>query len=139
MVETDFGWQLDTQQVGEWLCVRLGWQDEAEIDVLMSRLWTVLRERDAYRLVLDLDQVKMLSSQVIGHLIRLEQQIVLQGGLLRLSGLSPEQLDALELFLSRLGRSFRCFPNREAALRGLERPRPGGDVATPETSRDFGP
>jgi anti-anti-sigma regulatory factor len=126
MVQTDFGWQLDTQQVGEWLCVWVRREDEAEIDVFMSRLWTVLRERHAYRLVLELDEVKVLSSRLIGHLIRLEQQIALQGGLLRLSGLSPEHLDALELFVSRLGRSFRCFPNREAALRGQECPRPGG-------------
>jgi hypothetical protein len=49
----------------------------------MSRLWTALRERHAYRLVLDLDEVKMPSSLLIGHLIRLEQQIALQGGLLR--------------------------------------------------------
>jgi hypothetical protein len=125
MAETDFGWELDTQQVGEWLCVRVTRQDqdEAEIGVFMSRLWTVLQERHAYRLVLELDEIKKLSSLLIGHLIRLEQQIAVQGGLLRLSGLSPHHLDALELFVSRLDRRFLCFPNREAALRDQERPR----------------
>jgi anti-anti-sigma regulatory factor len=127
MVETVPGWKLDIRQIGEWLCVRITGprQDDTELDACMSRLWTIVQKRQAYRLVLELDELKRLTSPVIGHLIRLEQQLTLQGGLLRLSGLSPQLQDVLNTFVSRLERRFRCYPNREVALRSEDAPAPG--------------
>jgi hypothetical protein len=44
MVQTDFGRELDTQQVGEWVCVRVTGQDQAEAEIgeFMCHLWAAL-------------------------------------------------------------------------------------------------
>ena len=54
-----------------------------------ERLWHLLEQHFTYRLVLEMDQAAVLTSEIIAQLIHLQKRICEHGGTLRLCGLSP--------------------------------------------------
>jgi anti-anti-sigma regulatory factor len=120
MLETASGWRLDVEEEGGWLFVgiRHPSRETFEMYDLAQRVWSIVEEHHVYRLVLELDEIAMLDSLLLGQLIRLEQELAVQGGVLRLSGLSPRQQEVLTLFGSHLGQRLVGYSNREQAVRG---------------------
>ena len=105
----------------DWLFVRLH-PDKAHLDDVADRLWTLLNKHFIHRLVLEMDEVDFLPSQLIGQLIMLQKRVLQHDGALRLCGLSPSCAEALHL--CRLDQALPSFACREDAVRGCQGTKP---------------
>lgn len=101
----------------DWLIVELHPTDEP-YDNIADRLWTLLNQHFVYRLVLEMEYVDFLPSQLMGQLVMLHKRVLKHGGALRLCGLSPECVEALHI--CRLDQALPHFMTREEAVRGQE-------------------
>lgn len=116
------GWELDVQRGPGWLLVKVRSPDESPTEPpLADGLWELLERHFTYRLVLELDQVKMLDSYLIGQLVRLYRLVREHNGVMRLCGLSPYNLRVLHT--CQLGDRFLPYHDREEAVMGCCRPR----------------
>lgn len=115
------GWELDVQRGPGWLLVRISNSDAAPTEPpLADALWELLQRHFTYRLVLELDQVKILNSYLIGQLVQLCRRIRQRDGVMRLCGLSPYNVRVLRS--SRLDDRFLPYRDREEAVMGCRRP-----------------
>jgi len=80
-----------------------------------------LERHFTYRVVLELDQVSVLNSHLIGQLVQLYRRIRQHDGVMRLCGLSPYNLEVLRT--CRLEDRFLPYRDREEAVMGGSRPR----------------
>jgi anti-anti-sigma factor len=112
------GCELDVERGPDCLLVRLRNIDLAESDVLplSERLWQLLQQHFTYRLVLELDEVEVLSSYLIGQLLDLYQRIEQHDGVMRLCGLSPNNRRVLHQ--CHLDERFRPYGDRKDAVLG---------------------
>ncbi len=101
----------------DWLIVQLTPTDEP-FDNLADRLWSLLNQHFVYRLVLEMDYVDFLPSQLMGQLVMLHKRVLKHGGALRLSGLSPQCIDAIHV--CRLDQALPHFSTRSEAVHGEE-------------------
>lgn len=117
------GWELDVDRGPDWLLVKIKSldADATENPPLSANIWSLLERHFTYRLVLELDQVKVLNSYLIGQLVRLYKLIRQHDGVMRLCGLSPYNLRVLRT--CRLEDRFRPYHDREEAVMGRCRPR----------------
>lgn len=99
----------------DWLFVRLR-PGASEMDDLASQLWALLNKHFIYRLVLEMDEVEYLPSQMMGQLVMLQKRVLQHDGALRLCGLSPQCSEALHL--CRLDRALPVFDCRADAVYG---------------------
>ncbi len=91
------GWELKVDRGPGWLWVKIE-RPEAYCDdtpPLADEVWTQLERHFVYRLVLELDDVEILDSYLLGQLISLDKRIRGHGGLLRLTGVSPLNREVL--------------------------------------------
>ena len=91
MLASIAGCELDVERGPDWLWVsvrNLG-VDPAVAPSLADELWVLAQKHFIYRIVLELDQVKVLNSHLIGQLIQLYRRVREHDGVLRLCGLSP--------------------------------------------------
>lgn len=111
------GWMADVQRGPDWLFVRLASdaRDAHDAEIAES-LWEVLRRHLTHRMVIQLDEVPLLTSGVLGQLVALGERIKQSGGMLRLCGLSPAAREALRA--SQLDRLLPCYEDRTAAVMG---------------------
>lgn len=118
MLDVAHGWTVDVDRGPDWLFVRLHGptSGSTEGNELAEMLWNLLRQHFTNRLVLDLDDLPILKSQLIGQLVLLYKRIHADGGLMRLCGLSAGNQDALRV--CRLGDRFPSYRNREDAVMG---------------------
>jgi anti-anti-sigma factor len=97
--------------------------ETADVEVeLAEQVWQLLEQNFTRRVVLELDQVRSLTSHLIGQLIALQERVSTEGGLMRICGLSA----ANEAVLSQcgvLGR-FTCYGTRPDAVMGYRPPQP---------------
>ncbi|HBO43452.1 MAG TPA: hypothetical protein DD670_05885 [Planctomycetaceae bacterium] len=98
MLVTTKGCDLDLSRGPDWLFVRLKNLDPdcPEADALADRIWSLLENHLTYRLVLELDDIEVLRSILIAQLIKLRRRILEHEGVIRLSGLSPDNREVLE-------------------------------------------
>ncbi len=91
------GCELDVERGPEWLLVRVRNLDltDSEATPLAERLWSLLQQHFTYRLVLELDDVRVVSSVLIGQLLELYKRIEEHEGLMRVCGLSPRNQQVL--------------------------------------------
>jgi anti-anti-sigma regulatory factor len=80
-----------------------------------------LQQHFTYRLVLELDQVPLLSGDLVEQLSQLHGRIEEHGGLMRLCGLSPRNRQVLESHCP--DDCFMLCLDRQEAVMGSERPR----------------
>ena len=118
MIETAQGWRLEADFAGEWLVVRIGRDgDHAPSEpALAESIWLLADRQGRRRLAVEFAHPMMLTSLLVGQLILLHKRAHLNGGTVRVCGLSPEN----DRILRMMGLSGR-FPNyatREAALAG---------------------
>ncbi len=92
-------WQLSVNRGPDWLFVELQPSEEPETETadLAANLWALLAQHFTYRLVLEMDAVEQLPSEMIGQLITLERRLAERGGKLRLCGLSDDCQKTLRL------------------------------------------
>jgi anti-anti-sigma factor len=116
------GWELDVERGPGWLLVRIKSLDRASTEPpLAEGLWNLLERHFTYRVVLELDQVSVLNSHLIGQLVQLYRRIRQHDGVMRLCGLSPYNLEVLRT--CRLEDRFLPYRDREEAVMGGSRPR----------------
>ena len=115
-------WELDVERGPNWLLVKVGEPrgDPSEMPPLSDTLRALLEEHLTYRLVLELDDIQQLSSELIGQLIVLDKWIRARQGLMRLCGLSPHN----GAILRRCWRdsNFPLYRDRLEAVWGCHRP-----------------
>ena len=86
-----------------------------------SSLWQLLEQHFTYRLMLELDQIVLLNSTLIGQLIQLHKRIREHDGVLRLCGLSSHNRSVLHTCA--LDDRFRSYDSRVEAIMGGADPR----------------
>ena len=84
------GWELELDRGPDWLLVRLKSPeaDASDTPPLAAELWSLLERHFVYRLVLELDEISLLQSYLLGQLVVLDKRVREHGGLMRLCGLS---------------------------------------------------
>ena len=116
-LELAAGWQIDLDRGPDWLFVRLtapvGHDPQAP---LAGALWQLLEQEFTYRLVLELDDIPLLDSHLLGELVRLSRRIYSHGGMFRICGLSDRNLQVLQM--SRLAGQVCHYQTREDAVMG---------------------
>jgi anti-sigma B factor antagonist len=88
--------------------------DETLLWNLEKELLEVLEEHEASDLIIDFSEVHMLSSRMLGTLVRLLKRARETGGRVRLCSIQRRILHILEL--TRLNEVFEIFPDAESAL-----------------------
>ena len=98
MLDLAPGWELAVERGPDWLFVRISNPDAdgSESPPLAARLESLLQEHLSHRLVLELDQIDVLGSHLIGQLVLLHKRISEHDGVLRLCGLSPRNRRVLK-------------------------------------------
>src|SRR5262245_33284977 len=100
MVQVSFarGWDLDVERGPDWLFVHphCASPDVAGTASLGEHLWALLEQNFSHRLVLELSDIGQLTSQLVSQLLWLEKRIHGRDGMLRLCGLSEDNLDVVE-------------------------------------------
>jgi anti-anti-sigma factor len=121
MVQIAHGWELDVERGPDWLFVRPHGLSDDPLEVveagspdLADEVWALIEKYFTRRVVLELDQVGELNSYLIGQLVRLHKRVSTQGGLMRLSGLSPANRSVLDE--CQLSSSLPCYDNRTEAV-----------------------
>lgn len=91
------GWNLDVERGPDWLFVRpLCDLEHSELQPpLAEQVWTLLEQNFTHRLVLELEEIPLLHSYLIGQLIWLHKRVTSHGGVMRLSGLSTRNREIL--------------------------------------------
>jgi anti-anti-sigma regulatory factor len=89
---------------------------------LAEQVWHLLEQNFTRRVVLELDQLGSLTTQLVGQLVALQERVVGEGGLVRICGLSPANQAVLE-HCGLLGR-FVCYDTRPDAVMGYRPPQP---------------
>ena len=112
------GCEFDVERGPDWLMVRVRNIDLAEpaSPSLAERLWCLLQQHFTYRMVLELDEVRLLNSPLIGQLIQLYRRIKEHDGVLRLCGLSASNRQVLHA--CRLDDRLLPYQDRQEALMG---------------------
>ena len=118
MPELAPGWELSTDRGGEWLFVKVKCPDcsPAESPPFAQWIWRLLEEHRTYCVILEMDEVRVFYSYLIGQLILLLKRTSTHGGAMRLCGVSPQNQQALRS--CRLDVRFPPYRNREEAVQG---------------------
>jgi anti-sigma B factor antagonist len=88
--------------------------EERDIAELQDSLNGVIEQADKINLVLDFSTVKVLSSAVLGLLIRVSKKVYEREGQLRLCNISPRIYEIFKI--TRLTKIFDIYPDRDAAI-----------------------
>jgi anti-anti-sigma factor len=123
MLATAGSCELEVERGPDWLLIRVHdlVEDCFSPPLLAEQVWTLAQQHFTYRLVLELDRIKVLNSCLIGQLIQLDKRIHEHGGVLRLCRLS--QYNRRVLRKCSLGDRFPAYENREDAVMGSSDPR----------------
>ena len=122
------GCELDVDRGPNWLFVKIRSpgvrvsNDEADILCLADQVWALLDRALTYRLVLEMDEIDVLRSLLIGQLVLLQKRIRRHGGMLRLSGVSADNRQVIES--CSMADRFPAYRNRVEAVMGASGPKP---------------
>ena len=97
MVVISPGWIMDVERGPDWLIVTVRSEHDNEWDTppLAETIWQLVEQSFTYRLVLDLGQVPMLHTAIVGQLVHLQKRLSVHDGCLRICGLSERNHDIL--------------------------------------------
>ncbi len=113
--------ELEVERGPDWLFVRLR-DDTLDLNRVAEQLWDLLEKHFIYRIVLEMDDLKIFPSHLMGQLVMLQKRVLQHDGALRLCGLSAECQSALHF--CRLDHALPNFPTREDAVYGRELVKP---------------
>ena len=85
------GWDLKVERGPGWLFVKIPSPEAhwSENTPLADHIWSLVEQHFTYRLALELGDIDLLNSYLLGQLVVLQRRIREHGGPLRLCGLSP--------------------------------------------------
>jgi anti-anti-sigma regulatory factor len=118
------GGEVDVDRGPDWLFVRLRppqHGDTSEVD-LAEKIWQMMGQSFTHRAVLEMDDIWLLRSWMIGELVKLHKRVAAEGGLLRLSGMSDSNQEVLRI--CRLDDRFPRYECRSSAVMGRRRVQP---------------
>jgi len=118
MTQLATGWTLNVDRGPDWLFVRLA-HDGQSIgqDVQFAETaWNALQQHFASRLVLEMHDVPLVNSYLVGQMVLLHKRVTSNGGTMRICGLTPANEGVLRT--ARLHDRFPNYENREAAVHG---------------------
>ena len=116
MISVAPGWELSWEGTRDWLFVKIR-RNGAEADgapPLAQQIWDLAEQASVFQLVLELDEIDVLFSYLIGQLIMLHKRVWAKGGKIRLCGLSQRNQETL--YLCRLDDRFPSYPTRQEAV-----------------------
>ena len=108
-------WEVRIDRGPDWLFLKLPADAEVDPDVA-DRVWDVLSRHFTYRLVLEMDDLDVLPSRLMGQLIMLQKRVMQHDGALRLCGLTDACQNAIHL--CRLDKALPNYASREDAVLG---------------------
>ena len=117
-------WSMELDRGPDWIFIRLRpprGKNAAEFPIA-EKIYQQLEQAFCHRLVLELDEVPILRSWLVGELVRLHKRIAAHNGTLRLCGLSAPSEAALKA--CRLLDHFPAFENRHDAVMGCNPRKP---------------
>ena len=120
MVQTlTAGWELEVERGPDWLFIRVHPRDHSyyEAPEMADRLWSILNNHFTYRLVLEMDEVAIMPSHLMGQLVMLQKRVLQHDGALRICHLRPACQDVLRI--TRLESILPNYGTREEAVLGL--------------------
>jgi anti-anti-sigma factor len=111
-------WSLDIDRGPDWLFIKLRPPREGDYSEipLAEMIWEKLEQSFCHRVVIELDDVPLLRSWLVGQLVRLHKRIAAHDGMMRLSGLSPANQEVLRA--CRLSERLPSYANRTEAIMG---------------------
>jgi hypothetical protein len=85
------GWELDVDRGPDCLLVKVRKprRSAGSLAPLDEVLWSILDQHFTYRLVLELDQIKSFTDEILDQLLDLRDRISARGGMMRIWGLTP--------------------------------------------------
>ncbi|MCC6493940.1 MAG: STAS domain-containing protein [Pirellulales bacterium] len=113
--ETAEEWDVDVSRGPEWLFMRIH-PGKQSPEGMADKMWSLADRHFVYRLVLEMDDVDILPSRLMGQLIMLQKRVLQRDGALRLCGLSPECAQALRF--CRLDKALPNYGSVEDAVKG---------------------
>ena len=118
------GWSAQIERGPDCLFIRLDCsaKDNCDFSNLAEQIWSILTQHFTYRLVLELERVPLLRSELIGQLMMLQKRISDHDGMLRICGLSPGNQQVLRT--CRIAPRLPHYLNREDAVLGARPHRP---------------
>jgi anti-anti-sigma factor len=118
MLATTTGWDLDLERGPGCLFIRLrpGTCERLPETSLAERIWALLEQHLAYCLVLEMDEVDLLDSDLLGQIAALASRIDVHDGMVRLCGVSPESRETLHR--ANLSDSLPAYSSRQDAMFG---------------------
>jgi anti-anti-sigma factor len=122
MVKIASGWSFDIDRGPDWIFVKLKDDGSTSQPPLADTLLEVLKRHFAHRMVIEMDEVTLLRSFVLGQLLQVHKQVQTEGGIVRLCGLSESNQQVLQAM--RLDGRLPNYADRGEAVRGSSRPKP---------------
>lgn len=118
------GWHVELERGPDWLFVRLKGEPpfDAEGMDLAERVWRMVEQEGAHRVLIELDDIDLLRSPLLGELVRLHKRVASRDGIFRVSGLSQQNYDVLRS--SGLHHRLPCYRNRADAVMGFRPTKP---------------
>lgn len=118
------GWEFEVQRGPGWLFVKIAApaSNPAALPPLAEELQALLQRHSVYRLILELDQLDLLNSYLLGQLVVLYRFVNQHNGMLRLCGLSNNNQRVLRVH--QLQCHLPHYPNRTDALMGAHPKKP---------------
>jgi anti-anti-sigma factor len=97
LAELSCDWTFDVTRGPDWLFIKLSGpaNGDAEGMPLAETIWDMMQQHFARRLVLELSDVHILRSYVVGQLVQLHKRVYTSGGLMRLAGVSDDNYNVL--------------------------------------------
>ena len=116
------GWEMEVDRGPDWLFIRLRGEEPFDTEgiELSSRCFQMMEQEFVQRAVIEMDEIDLLRSHLLGELVALRKRLQDQGGMLRLSGLSDDNYEVL--VSSGLTHHFPRYSSCEEAVMGY---RPG--------------
>lgn len=119
MADVCESWGVDVSRGPDWLFLRLH-PGSVEPNGVADQLWSLANRHFIYRLVLEMEDVDMLPSRLMGQLVTLQNRVMQRQGALRLCGLSDQCERAIRA--CRLEKALPNFDCREDAVLGGRHP-----------------
>jgi anti-anti-sigma regulatory factor len=118
LAELSCDWTFDVSRGPDWLFIKVGGppNGDAEGFPLAETVWDMLQQHFARRVVLEMSEVPILRSYVVGQLVQLHKRINTHGGLMRIAGLSEDNFSVL--LGCRLHERFPQYATCEDAVMG---------------------
>ncbi len=124
LTELALSWTFDVERGPDWLFVKVHGptNGDAEGIPLAEMVWDSMRQHLSHRVVLDLSELRILRSYVIGQMVQLHKRVYTHGGLMRVCGLSDDNYRVL--VACRLNERFPPYATRGDAVMGYRPKQP---------------